>query len=518
MIEHWSVPLHCLLQDTIFQDEQGIAVSTPPSPPCICGAFTSPVCSMDGKTYSNSCWAECAGLQRGDWIKGECGRKPRVTAVEGPCGHVSHCTHVGDPANFDQQKKQTCGWCLMGENLNQGTGYACLRSEASACGPSEPCAGTWISEVSQCPMQEAATPPSGSTEASSPLNPTPSELPDSHFSGATNTTSTNSSTPAEPEGIRNETSVHPCEPLTNRTVNNGELPDGDCTSSNYSGNSNSSSSNVTINSTPAGGEEAGMGQDYDDGPCGSFLAGQVGSAAACGGEQSGATEDPPDNCTGCEYFSPTTEDSRGKILAACLHVCGLLDAASGAAEAVCSEGGASRPSACELYCLSAAPGAAAEAPPRHSCQCDCTSDGRVMTTEKQLVEVGNGRCEISPSESSAAPPSASLPLTVPHLSAFVSSTARPISSPPAHGRFFAPCSTCIAIQGQRGLWCHTLGPCEATNAITMPAPRGTSDTMTLMQCHSDFNMSSTFSDTAYTHSTNTSSRTKTFPRKVMGNP
>jgi len=57
-----------LTPEAIDMMEQGC--QGPPDPDCVCPLVFDPVCGCDGETYSNSCFARCAGIRH--WTEGAC--------------------------------------------------------------------------------------------------------------------------------------------------------------------------------------------------------------------------------------------------------------------------------------------------------------------------------------------------------------------------------------------------------------------------------------------------------------
>lgn len=51
-------------------DMMGQGCQGPPDPDCVCPLVFDPVCGCDGETYSNSCFARCAGIRH--WTEGAC--------------------------------------------------------------------------------------------------------------------------------------------------------------------------------------------------------------------------------------------------------------------------------------------------------------------------------------------------------------------------------------------------------------------------------------------------------------
>eukprot|EP00192_Tetraselmis_astigmatica_P003492 CAMPEP_0117697082 /NCGR_PEP_ID=MMETSP0804-20121206/29029_1 /TAXON_ID=1074897 /ORGANISM="Tetraselmis astigmatica, Strain CCMP880" /LENGTH=578 /DNA_ID=CAMNT_0005511289 /DNA_START=1 /DNA_END=1739 /DNA_ORIENTATION=- len=124
----------------------------PAEPECLCAAFYVPVCGANNITYSNTCWASCAGLLEGEWSAGECGRKPPSDTDNGEivCGHISNCAHVGQTANFNVR-------LALAHFQMMGMDYPAATDDNSQCSSVEECPGRWIPDATHCPPDPDST-------------------------------------------------------------------------------------------------------------------------------------------------------------------------------------------------------------------------------------------------------------------------------------------------------------------------------------------------------------------------
>uniref|UniRef100_A0A061RYD0 Kazal-like domain-containing protein n=1 Tax=Tetraselmis sp. GSL018 TaxID=582737 RepID=A0A061RYD0_9CHLO len=137
---------------------------------CLCGTFVQPVCSPDGVTYSNTCWAKCAGFAESQLTNGECGKKPDLFPETKPslCGHITDCVHLSSPANLDEDAFPICGWCRTQDDPQTGFPIPCSQSRVNetSCIPMEECVGEWILDNRHCFTEEITNLSPTSTESS----------------------------------------------------------------------------------------------------------------------------------------------------------------------------------------------------------------------------------------------------------------------------------------------------------------------------------------------------------------
>jgi len=386
------------------------------APECLCGGVPDPVCGEDGQTYSSACLAECAGLQPGEWRRGECGRKPPSAGVVASasvgdmvsCAHVRLCEHIFEPANGAAGGGLACGWCQVGSEPENGYAVPCAPGTVS-CDKVEPCLGAFFDGSTSCngggdvATPDSTTQPTTYIPTTAPPSTMPVGTPDSPITSMPTPESTG--TPVESSTTSVASPAITPEPTArfNAGLAAAVTPAPSGASANTTKPAQPTqpdavqtpAANATVVDAPRVLDMWTTARSTVVATAAAYLPNCTDCAVVNASEPLACGSDGLTYHNGCEakcagvsvqYAGPCSQQppsaAESHVQAACLAFCVLVEQAG--FPPVCGDDGRTHPSACSAACF----GAAAVA--RQPCECMCSRQSRVVSEAGRLMDVRSG--------------------------------------------------------------------------------------------------------------------------------